>query len=348
MQIHSNADLRPYHTFSVAQLSRFLIEVNGIEELKEAYSRQDWADLPKLLLGKGSNVLFVEPFEGVAIVNQLQGIELKETESAWQLHIAAGEDWPSLVKWSVERQLPGLENLAMIPGCVGSAPIQNIGAYGVEFCDVCEYVDYLCLDSFEVKRLTKDECQFGYRDSIFKHDLYQKAVIVAVGIRLAKDWSAETSYGPLRELDDGQITANDVYQRVCEVRSSKLPDPNQVGNAGSFFKNPVVSALKFEQLEQIFPNIVAYPVSDGMKLAAGWLIDQCGLKGFAIGGAQVHEKQALVIINKHEASSEDIVNLAAAVRQTVLDKFDVELEHEVRFIAHNGETTLKTILEKSQ
>ncbi|CAH0541742.1 UDP-N-acetylmuramate dehydrogenase [Vibrio marisflavi] len=344
MQIYKSADLVLHHTFSISQTSQYIVEIESIEDLKSVYLKEEWKALPKLMLGKGSNVLFVEPFEGVAIVNRLQGIEVNETEADWKLHINAGEDWPSLVEWAVNKGIGGLENLAMIPGCVGSAPIQNIGAYGVELCDVCEYVDYLCLESMKVKRLSKGQCQFGYRDSIFKHELYQKSIIVSVGLTLTKSWAANTKYGPLQELISSEITPKTVYSKVCEVRSSKLPDPNVVGNAGSFFKNPIVPQLQFEKLQQKFPSIVAYPADKGMKLAAGWLIDQCGLKGYQIGGAQVHEKQALVIINKDNATSQDIVDLAAYVRQSVLDKFAVELEHEVRFIGRSGETSLKQLL----
>lgn len=344
MQIHTNADLATYHTFSIPQISQYLVEVESIDDLKNVYQREDWGDLPKLMLGKGSNVLFVEPFEGVAVVNCLRGIDVNETDTDWQLHVSAGEDWPTLVKSTVEQGIGGLENLAMIPGCVGSAPIQNIGAYGAEFRDVCEYVDYLCLESMQVKRLSREQCRFGYRDSVFKHELFPKSVIVAVGLTLTKNWSANTQYGPLQELQGSELTPKAIYARVCEVRSSKLPDPSLVGNAGSFFKNPIVSQRQFEKLHQEFANIVAYPADKGMKLAAGWLIDQCGLKGYRVGGAQVHEKQALVLINQDNATSKDVVTLAAHVRQCVLDKFDVELEHEVRFIRSKGETTLKQLL----
>ena len=182
MQFHLNASLKNVHTFSIDQTCDALVEVTTIEELITVYQDPKWSTLPKLILGKGSNMLFTEHFAGLIIVNQLAGITLTETDSHHHLHVNGGEDWPSLVKWSVDKGLGGLENLAMIPGCSGSAPIQNIGAYGVELQDICEYVDILCLDTYTVKRLSKEECLFGYRDSIFKHALYGKAIVVAIGL----------------------------------------------------------------------------------------------------------------------------------------------------------------------
>lgn len=345
MHSQANADLTRYHTFAISQTCKVLVEAHSVEDLIAIYQQPQWADLPKLILGKGSNMLFTEPFAGVVIVNQLQGKQVTESETAWHLHIAGGEDWPSLVAWCVKQGYPGLENLALIPGCAGSAPIQNIGAYGVELKEVCEYVDVLDLDSFEVRRMTASECQFGYRDSIFKRDLQGKVAIVALGLKLAKQWQAKTEYGPLKSLAESTPTASAIFQRVCQVRMEKLPDPNVTGNAGSFFKNPVISQAHFEQLKQHFPEIVAYPADNGMKVAAGWLIDQCQLKGFAIGGAQVHQNQALVLINADNAQADDVVNLAAHIREKVYQRYQIALEHEVRFMGANGETTLERILE---
>lgn len=348
MQITANADLRPYHTFSISQQCAYLVEANSIDDLKQVYLNSDWANLPKLVLGKGSNMLFTEAFQGVVILNSLLGKEVRESEHHWRLHISGGEDWPSLVEWSIENHYPGLENLALIPGCVGSAPIQNIGAYGVELKDVCEYVEILCLDSLTVKRMSAEECQFGYRDSIFKHALYQKAVIVAVGLKLAKEWHPNNEYGPLKSLPAEQLTAKQIFNRVCQVRMEKLPDPTVTGNAGSFFKNPMISKAQFEQLQQQFPDMVAYPVDKGVKVAAGWLIDQCQLKGITIGGAQVHPNQALVLVNKDNATASDIVQLAEKVRTTVFNKYQISLEHEVRFIGAHGETNLQAIIGSEQ
>ncbi len=340
MQIQTNASLRSHHTFSIEQTCDVLVEASSIEDIQQVYSNSDWQAMPKLMLGKGSNMLFIEPFQGLVILNKLRGTTVTESEHCWHLHVAGGEDWPSFVKWSVEQGYFGLENLALIPGCVGSAPIQNIGAYGKELKDVCEYVDVLELNTFEVKRLSAEECQFGYRDSIFKHALYEKVVIVAVGFKLEKNWQPQIEYGPLKAFDANTVSAKQVFEQVCQVRMEKLPDPRVTGNAGSFFKNPVISELQYQQLLAQYPNLVAYSVEGGMKLAAGWLIDNCQLKGFTLGGAQVHPNQALVLVNQGHATAQDVVNLADYVRQTVWQKYGIELEHEVRFMGKTQETNL--------
>ena len=345
MQSYLNASLKNVHTFSIEQTCNVLVEVSSVDELISVYQDPQWSALPKLMLGKGSNMLFTEHFAGLVIVNKLAGVELTETDSHHLLHVSGGEDWPSLVEWSVDHGLGGLENLAMIPGCSGSAPIQNIGAYGVELQDVCEYVDILCLDTYTVKRLSKDECLFGYRDSIFKHALYGKAIVVAIGLTLAKEWKPCNHYGPLKSLPTETLSPRSIFDEVCAIRSSKLPDPSVQGNAGSFFKNPVITKDHFDRLSALFPNIVGYESNDMIKVAAGWLIDQCQFKGVIEGGAQVHPNQALVIINYDEASAVDILKLAARVRQAVLDKFDIPLEHEVRFMGQDSETNLDKALE---
>lgn len=342
MQLHHNANLKSYHTFGLDQTCQYLAVIESVDDLIVLHQSEEWADRPKLMLGKGSNVLFTEPYQGLVMVNRLLGIEHRQDADFHYLHVAGGEDWPSLVEWSIRQGLPGLENLALIPGCAGSAPIQNIGAYGIEFKAVCHYVDYLCLESFTIKRLSVSDCQFGYRDSIFKQDLCGKALVVAVGLRLSKDWKPLLSYGPLQALPS-TCTAEDIYYTVCQVRKDKLPDPTVVGNAGSFFKNPVIDQTSFETLKKQYPNLVAYPTEQGVKLAAGWLIEQAGLKGYTLGGAQVHPKQALVIINKNRATAEDIITLAKQICKTVYDQFNVYLEHEVRFIGAAEETDLRAL-----
>ena len=345
MQSYLNASLKKAHTFSIEQTCDVLIEIRSIDDLIAAYQDPQWSDLPKLMLGKGSNMLFTEHFAGLVMVNKLEGIEHTETDEHHKLHVCGGEDWPTLVKWSVEKGIGGLENLAMIPGCCGSAPIQNIGAYGVELQDICEYVDILCLDTFSVKRLSKEECLFGYRDSIFKHALYGKAIVVAIGLSLSKEWQPCNHYGPLRALDIETLTPRVIFDEVCAIRSSKLPDPAVNGNAGSFFKNPVIGKDHYDLLTQTYPNIVGYESGDKIKVAAGWLIDQCQFKGHVEGGAQVHPNQALVLINRAGASSSDVVRLASQVRNAVQDKFGISLEHEVRFMGRNGEINLDIALE---
>ncbi|PMH37142.1 UDP-N-acetylenolpyruvoylglucosamine reductase [Vibrio sp. 10N.286.49.B3] len=344
MQTILNANLQPYHTFSIHQQCDVLVEVNSVDDVINVYQNPDWANLPKLIVGKGSNILFTEHFHGVVIVNRLLGKSYQVKDDAYHLHIDGGEDWPSLVEWSIENGMGGLENLALIPGCAGSAPIQNIGAYGVELQDVCDYVDILCLDDFVIKRLSKEECQFGYRDSIFKHELYDRAFVVALGIKLPRSWQANIKYGPLQNLANDQVTSKAIFDVICKTRLEKLPDPELLGNAGSFFKNPVITKDQFDRLVSNYPNVPAYPADGKVKIAAGWLIDQCGLKGVMFGGAQVHPNQALVLVNKDQATSRDVIELANHVVITVLNKFGIKLEHEVRFMGQSEETTLAHIL----
>ncbi|MBD1577926.1 UDP-N-acetylmuramate dehydrogenase [Vibrio sp. S11_S32] len=348
MNVNDNVNLKPFHTFGIDMPCDTLIEATTIEDIAQAFQSMEWIRKPKLLLGKGSNVLFTEPYQGVVIVNHLQGKTLTEKEGHYHLHISGGEDWPSLVDWTLEQGIGGLENLALIPGCAGSAPIQNIGAYGVEFKDVCEYVDYLDLADFKVKRLSAAECCFSYRDSIFKQALYNKVVITAVGLVLSKEWCPNLSYGPLAAHKDLLNTPKSVSDLVCEIRRSKLPDPAVMGNAGSFFKNPIISHEHYQQLKIAHPEMSGYETEVGVKIAAGWLIDRCGLKGHQVGGAQVHPQQALVLVNTGTASAKDVLDLAWFIKQSVKTKYGVELEHEVRFFTATEESKLDVILQESE
>ncbi len=343
MQIKTNASLKAYHTFGIEQTCSYLAIVESVDDIIQLFHEQVFKDLPKLFLGKGSNVLFTEHFQGLVIINRLSGKAVKETDKHYLLHIEAGEDWPQLVSWCVEKGYGGIENLALIPGCAGSAPIQNIGAYGIELKDICDYVDILDLSTFETKRMSAEECEFGYRDSIFKHALYGQCFISAVGLKLNKQWQPINQYGPLQSIPTEQLTPSTIFERVCQVRQEKLPDPKKVGNAGSFFKNPVISQDHYDRLIELHPNLVAYPAESGMKVAAGWLIDQCGLKGTSVNGAQVNPLQALVLTNVDNCSANDVLALASLVKRTVWDKFQIELEHEVRFINKTGETNLSEI-----
>ena len=330
--------LQPFHSFHINVNALEIIEAQSLEQLKQAWAHAKSQNLPVLFLGQGSNMLFLEDFHGVVILNRLFGITHKQDENFHYLHVMGGENWHNLVQWTLEQNIKGLENLALIPGCAGSAPIQNIGAYGVEFKDVCDYVDVLNLATQEQFRLNAQECDFGYRESIFKHHYLDGYVITAVGLKLAKNWQPVLKYGSLVEFNPQSVTANQVFEEVCRIRQSKLPNPDETGNAGSFFKNPVVSAEHFSAIKKQAENLPHFPQADGtVKLAAGWLIDQCNLKGFQIGGAAVHEKQALVLINKDNATGEDVIKLARHIRQTVADKFGVYLQPEVRFIGSIGE-----------
>ncbi|MEL0550251.1 MULTISPECIES: UDP-N-acetylmuramate dehydrogenase [Enterobacteriaceae] len=333
-----NHSLKPWNTFGIDRTAKVIVRADNEQQLLSAWQRATAEDQPVLILGEGSNVLFLKDYAGTVIINRIMGIEVTETPEAWLLHVGSGENWHQLVQFTLENDMPGLENLALIPGCAGSSPIQNIGAYGVELQRVCHYVDCIELASGRKQRLSASECRFGYRDSIFKHEYQDRYAIVAVGLRLSRTWHPVLTYGDLTRLDPQTVTPRQVFDAICHMRMTKLPDPKVNGNAGSFFKNPVISAEQSQALLAAFPNAPHYPQADGsMKLAAGWLIDQCQLKGKTIGGAAVHRQQALVLINDKDATSDDVVQLAHYVRQQVGERFNVWLQPEVRFIGTTGE-----------
>lgn len=337
--------VKQLNTFAIDTTAQQIATAHNDDELMAIWQSAKKRSQAILLLGSGSNVLFIDHFTGTVVLNRINGIDVQEDKEAWHLHVGAGEDWHNLVCFALEREMPGLENLALIPGRVGSAPIQNIGAYGVEVKTVCEYVDLIDMNNGKKIRLSKDECRFGYRDSIFKHHYRDSYAIVAVGLILAKNWQPVLSYGDLRHLDRETVTPRQVFDTVCSMRRDKLPDPNITGNAGSFFKNPVVGADIAADILLHHPQAPHYPQSDGrIKLAAGWLIDQCNLKGYRHGGAAVHEKQALVLVNQGHATGDDIVALARHVRQSVAQRFNVWLEPEVRFIGADGEVDAVGVL----
>lgn len=332
--------LKPFHTFGIDVCAQHIVIANSAAEIVSAWQSAQGAQQPALIVGEGSNLLFLDDFSGTVILNRIAGIHIEEDSNNWLLHVGAGENWHHLVAFSLEKGIAGLENLALIPGCVGSSPIQNIGAYGREVKDVCAYVDCINLETSELLRLSAEECQFAYRDSVFKHEYKDRMAIVAVGFRLPKQWVPLITYGDLAQLAKDSVTPQQIFDAVCHMRRTKLPDPAVQGNAGSFFKNPVVDAITADELLQHYPKIPHYPQTDGtVKLAAGWLIDQCGLKGYQAGGAAVHQNQALVLVNANNATSEDVVNLARNVRQKVGEKFNVWLEPEVRFIGRQGEVS---------
>lgn len=339
-----NKNLTPFHTFHLPAQANEIVEFTSIEQLLTAWQTAFQQNQPILLLGQGSNVLFLEDFAGTVLINKLKGISHHEDEHFHYLHVQGGENWHELVKWTLARQIGGLENLALIPGVAGSAPIQNIGAYGVEFERVCDFVEVLNLRSGEIFRLSKAECQFGYRESVFKQQYRDHFAIISVGLKLAKAWQPVLSYGSLTQFDPQTVTPQQIFEEVCAVRSAKLPNPDEFGNAGSFFKNPVVESAKFVAIQTAYPNIPSYPQADGtVKVPAGWLIDQAGLKGFQVGGAAVHTQQALVLINKDNATGQDVADLAKEVRRQVREKFGIELHPEVRFMGRTGEVNSEEI-----
>lgn len=343
MKLTAHADLSALNTFSLAARCRWLAELTRVDELPSLMATPEFLGQPRLILGGGSNLLFTCDFEGLVIHNRLRGIQVEDGGDHWLLQVAAGESWHELVCHTLAQGMPGLENLALIPGTVGAAPVQNIGAYGVELASFCRHVDTFNWHTGQQERIPAEACRFGYRDSIFKHDYQESHLITAVGLALPKAWLPVLGYGPLGAL--AAPTPQAIFETVCATRMAKLPDPAVLGNAGSFFKNPVVSAAQADALKERWPTLPVYGAGEGQsKLAAGWLIDQCGLKGFAIGGAQVHGQQALVLVNRGGATAVELIALAAHVRDAVQQRFGVLLEHEVRFMGARGETWLDEVL----
>lgn len=336
--IRSNINLQAYNTFGIEASCTYFAEIHSIDDLLELMKSKEYASQPRLIIGGGSNLLFTKNFDGLVIRNSLKGIELMaETDTEVIIKAAAGESWHGLVMYCIKNNYAGIENLSLIPGCVGASPMQNIGAYGVEIKDVFDELDAYALSNGEKRIFKKDECGFGYRESVFKHQYKNQYMITAVSFRLKKNAVLNTTYGSIHEeLEAMHITSptiKDVSDAVIRIRQSKLPDPKVTGNAGSFFKNPEVPAGQYGQLKQRFENLVAYPLANGnYKLAAGWLIEQCGLKGFELNGAAVHAKQALVLINKDHCTGKAVYDLSSYVLKKVFDTFGVTLEREVNII----------------
>lgn len=347
--IETHCSLKSFNSFAIDATAEQLFHLKTRAQFPELLVHIKSAlqqNKPTLILGGGSNILFCEDFAGLIVKVDLSGVEVIESEESYLLTIGAGENWHQLVTDCIDKGMDGLENLALIPGVVGAAPVQNIGAYGSEFKDFCESVEYIDLSTGELIILTAAQCQFAYRDSIFKTSALKNALITQVSLRLKKAWEPKRRYGALNNINETQpLSAKAIYQSVCQIRSEKLPDPAKLGNAGSFFKNPVVSKNIADQLLTRYPTMPHYPQDDKtIKLAAGWLIDQANLKGKQVGGAAVHQQQALVLVNQNNATALDVVKLAALVRDTIKTQFNVELEHEVRFIGALGETSLSEVL----
>lgn len=332
--------LKNNNSFSVASVCPTIYFPKTLADLK------DLPDLPSsgfYILGDGSNTLFVDQQAPIIIKPDFKGVTISETDNSYIVHVGAGENWHNLVCTCLSNSIFGLENLALIPGSVGAAPVQNIGAYGVEFSDYCTQVKWFEFSSRTIKTLSNADCLFSYRDSIFKQALYNKGIITEVVFSFPKRWQANLSYAGLSELEQN-ATANQVMEKVMSMRNAKLPDPKKLPNAGSFFKNPTVDIKTFNLLKQANPAIPHYPQKDGqVKLAAGWLIEQVGLKGYRQSGVGVHENQALVLVNYDSDCGEDIVKLAKYVQQQVLTKFDVLISPEVRMLAKQGEQNFADI-----
>ena len=327
--------LRNHHTFS---LKAHCQELEIFQDASSAVSLCDRYP-HHYLLGEGSNTVFIEDYNGAVLLNQIKGLEVSESHEAFHLRVGAGENWHRLVTTALEQGWHGMENLALIPGSVGASPIQNIGAYGLEVGTFIETVEMVDRASGNVVILSHDECCFGYRDSVFKQELSGKVIITHVNFVLPKNYQLNTSYGELSTLSDP--TPKTIFDKVISVRSSKLPNPEKLGNAGSFFKNPVIDVARFNTLKEENPEIPFYNIGGNqVKIPAAWLIDQCGFKGKQTGDVRCHPTQPLVLTNLGKATGKDVVKMAQDIMAAVESKFGVPLEPEVRLVGKEGLVTL--------
>lgn len=338
MKTERNRSLKEFNTFGIDVKAKQLITITSAEELKDVFKLPEAQNNKWLVVGGGSNILFTHDFEGVVILNRIKGIKIiqEDDHNVW-IQSGSGEVWHDLVMWCVERDYGGIENLSLIPGCAGAGPIQNIGAYGVEIKDVLEHVELWMIHEGKVQTLSNEECRFGYRDSIFKNELKEKGIIVSMVLKLSKNPVVNTTYGSISgELEKAGIKnpgIKEVSDAVIKIRKSKLPDPSTLGNAGSFFKNPEIEKELYDKLRQENEMIPGFEQTSGkIKVPAGWLIEQCGLKGIRMGNTGTHKDQALVIVNYGNASGKEILEFADFIIEKVKTRFGISLEKEVNII----------------
>ena len=334
MQIETGVSLKPHNTFGLPAVARTLVRVASDADVRQVVDHPELGRAPKFVLGGGSNIILTRDMPQLVLKVEVRGMRLvEERADAWIVEAGAGESWHDFVAWTIAQGWPGLENLALIPGTVGAAPVQNIGAYGVELKDRFESLDAVDLVTGRSVTLRESICAFGYRDSVFKHSLANRSVITRVRFRLPRPWQPVVGYLDLeRKIAETGIaapSAQQIFDWICAIRRAKLPDPALVGNAGSFFKNPVVTPEQCRDIIGRDPEIVHYPMPDGsVKLAAGWMIDACGWKGKSVGGAGVYEKQALVLVNRGGAIGSEVMTLARAIQESVYGRFGIRLEPE--------------------
>jgi UDP-N-acetylmuramate dehydrogenase len=337
MQIKNHFSLKDLNTFGIDVRAKEFVLVKAHQDLFDLILKRDLTKEKFLMLGGGSNILFTKDFGGLLNKNEITGIEIiKEGAQQVLVRLGAGMKWHEIVLYCIERGWGGLENLSLTPGTVGASPIQNIGAYGVEVKDLIDEVEGIDLIQKNTRTIKSQECKFAYRSSVFKTSLKNSFLIIAVVFRLNKQHQLHVEYGAIRDelarMKVDHPTIRDVSNAVINIRQSKLPDPNIIGNAGSFFKNPVVSVKKLHDLKSIHPGIISFPHGSDFKLAAGWLIEQAGWKGYRDGNVGCHEKQALVLVNHGNSSGLEILQLAQKIQHSVHSKFGVELEMEVNVV----------------
>jgi len=335
MDVQQNISLKSFNTFGIDVKARRFVDITSFNELKDVIRSEKLF----FILGGGSNLLLTKDIDELVIHLNTKGIDIvQETSNNIFIKVQAGENWHEFVLWCIENNYGGVENLSLIPGNIGTAPIQNIGAYGVELKDSMHSLEALEIDTLNTKTFTNKNCEFGYRNSVFKNELRRKFIITSVTFKLTKNThKLNSSYGAIQsELDKGNIinpTIKDISNAVIAIRQSKLPDPKEIGNSGSFFKNPIISTTDFKNLQKTYPDAPHYIVSKNeIKVPAGWLVEQCGFKGKRFGDAGVHKKQALVLVNHGQATGEEIWNLAQKIQKTVLKTFNILLEAEVNVI----------------
>ncbi|WP_033960960.1 UDP-N-acetylmuramate dehydrogenase [Psychroserpens jangbogonensis] len=337
MQIKHNISLKPYNTFGIDVKAKQFISITSIADLIAVYSAEGTTS--KFILGGGSNMLLTRDIDALVMHLNIKGKQIiSQTEENVLVKSNTGENWHEFVLWTLENNFGGLENLSLIPGNVGTSPIQNIGAYGIELKDTFHSCEALNLETLDIETFTNGDCKFDYRNSIFKHEAKGKYIILSVVFKLTtKNHVLHTNYGAitseLERMDISTPTIQDVSNAVISIRQSKLPDPKEIGNSGSFFKNPIIAKDAFLKLQDNFPNAPHYVISDQeVKVPAGWLIETAGFKGKTLGNYGVHKKQALVLVNYGGASGNDILNLSKLIQKTVLRLFDITIETEVNII----------------
>ncbi len=339
MIVQQNFSLQKLNTFGIEARAKYFTAFSSVEELKTILSNPSYSKEKLLIIGGGSNLLFTSEFvDALVLQNKIKGIEIvSENEKEITIKSGAGEVWHDLVIHTIANNWGGMENLSLIPGTVGAAPMQNIGAYGVEIKDIFESLDAYEIATGTIKVFSLNECAFGYRSSIFKHDVKGRYIITSVTFKLKRQPTFNTSYGAisdtLKQMGIEKPSVKSISDAVISIRQSKLPDPKIIGNAGSFFKNPEISTTHFEKLKSNYPEIPSYPTFSGMtKVPAGWLIEQCGWKGKVVGHTGVHKNQALVLVNHGQAKGLEIKALSIEIQNSVNEKFGIELEAEVNFV----------------
>ncbi len=338
IKLKKNISLKPYNTFGIEVFTDFFIQLDKAEDISTFIKNYDDIPKPIYFIGLGANTLFTKDFSGTVVHINTKGIQkYKETTESVYLRVQAGEIWDDFIDFCITNNFSGIENLAAIPSTIGAAPIQNIGAYGMEVKDSIEYVRYIDLNNFNTITLNNKQCQFSYRNSLFKTPIKNQFLVTEVGFKLSKTFQPLLEYGSIKERLNSLGITNPNIQQIADIirqiRADKLPDYKTLGNAGSFFKNPIISIDDFNKLKEQFPNIIAYPQNNNtIKIAAAWLIDKAGLASYQIGGAAIHEKQALVIINKNQAQAKDIINLCSYIQTKIKLIFNIELLPEVIFV----------------